>query len=164
MINRSTETDPDTRPCPDCGVILRPNAARGSDERLDNGPLQEATPYLRLSALADKANVYVLDVPQEDADGLAGAIAVGFDKNGELRGMIGLAEDLDEDLCSDVFAFGIAVFVGDTQRITSSTSGSLGIGRERLQPAKKGPGHLAWHMLRTCGRNTPSATFDLESI
>jgi hypothetical protein len=120
-----------------------------------------ATPLSRLSALAEHAGIDVVTMDAEGVGGLAGAIAIGLDEHGQPRTTIGVAEDLDDDLRTDVLAFCVAVVVGDTQRITSSASGCLDIRRERLEPVRQGPGHLAKHMLYTCGRDTPSATFDL---
>jgi hypothetical protein len=147
--------------CPDCGVPLYPLSGSTPDT---TSPLAQPTPFLRLVALAGQTGIHVFDMSPEDAAGLAGAIAVGIDKEGELRATIGIAEDLDEDLRADVLAFGIAVFIGDTKKLTSRLNGVLGIGRDRLQAASEGAGHLAWHLLVSSGRNSPSATFGLVPI
>lgn len=131
---------------------------------MTDGPLAQPTPLLRMRALADQVEIKVTDIPTEDAAGLAGFVAVGYTEEGDQRGLIGLAEDLDDDLRVDVLAFGIAVFAADAETIANSSDSWLGIGRERLSPVKNGIGHLAWHMLHTCGRDTPSATFDLVSM
>jgi hypothetical protein len=131
---------------------------------MTDSPLTQPTLLLRMRALADQVEIKVLDVPIEEAAGLAGFVAVGYNDEGDQRGLIGLAEDLDDDLRVDVLAFGIAVFAADSETIANSANSWLGIGRERLTPAKKGVGNLAWHMLHTCGRNTPSATFELVSV
>jgi hypothetical protein len=117
-----------------------------------------------MRAIAAQVEIKVTDVPKDDTAGLAGFVAVGYDEDGDERGLIGLAEDLDDDLRVDVLAFGIAVFAADSERIANSANSWLGIGRERLSPAKTGVGHLAWHMLHTCGRDTPSATFELVAV
>jgi hypothetical protein len=131
----------------------------------EDGPLRKASPLLRMSALADYANIHVFDIPGGAAAGLSGAVAVVFDKEkGGTNGAIGLAADLDEDLRTDVLAFAMAVYIADTELLMSQPEGRLGIGRKRLEPAKLGAGRLAYHMVLACGRNTPSATFDLEPI
>jgi hypothetical protein len=100
-------------------------------------------PLSRISALAEDIGVIVFDVPPEATDGLAGAVAVaGIDPDGVLRASIGLAEDLNEQLRSDVLAFGIAVFVGEPGRLLSQANGMLGIGRARLKCAQRGAGYL----------------------
>jgi hypothetical protein len=155
----------DTGRCPDCGVPLVPHLADSGDGRPDGDPLREATLLLRLTALAKQAGVVdVFDMSVQSCAGLAGAIAIGIDKDGNLRATIGLADDLNDELRADVLAFGVAVFVGEPTLLTSRPNGLLGLGRERLLPAKRGPGHLAWHMLYSCGRTTVSATFEVVPI
>jgi hypothetical protein len=156
--------DPDTKPCPDCGQALPDlhSARRGQSK--DNGPLWKPTPLARIWAVAEQAGMRIVDIPKNSTDGLGGAIACALDENEELRGIIFLAEDLDDNTRADILAFGMSVFVGETHRITNTPEGRIGIGRKRLQSAKKGAGHLAWHLLQTCGRTTPSATFSLVHI
>ncbi|MEV4317780.1 hypothetical protein [Actinocrispum sp. NPDC049592] len=129
-----------------------------------DGPLRQPTPLLRIRALAEFTQKHIVNVPKEDAAGTAGFVAIGYDEEGNQRGLIGIAEDLDDGLKADVLAFALAVFAGDSERIANSADGWLAIGRDRLAPAKEGIGYLAWHMLISCGRGTPSATFELLPI
>ncbi|GAA4410171.1 hypothetical protein ACFQV2_12750 [Actinokineospora soli] len=122
-------------------------------------------PFERILALACEIEVDVFDLPADTCGhGFAGAVAVGIDEKNQLRGLVGLADDLDNDLKADTLAFGIAVFAGEPDRIMATAGASLGIGRERQPAASKGPGHLAWHMLYSCGRISPSATFALVDL
>lgn len=165
MTDRRNIPDPDTVPCPDCGLTLGRTRSDHDGEYPDTGPLHEATPFLRLSALANQIGMDIFPVSEHEApDGIGGGIAIALDQQGQLRAIVGLAENMDEDLRTDILAFAIAMFVGDTAKIASRPDGYVGIGRKRLKPPKKGVGHLAWHMARTCGRNTLSATFELVPI
>lgn len=124
-----------------------------------------ANPLERMYALAAEIEVDVLDVPAEVCtDQFCGVVGGGYDQEGQFRGLVGLADDIDDDLRLDALAFGIAVFVAQPDRIAATAAGSLGIGRERRPVAPSGPGHLAWHMLHSCGRTSPSATFDLFDL
>ncbi|WP_285503395.1 hypothetical protein [Actinokineospora sp. NBRC 105648] len=136
------------------------------DRDEDNAFLTEElmTPVGRLYDVADKAHIIVFDVTAEDAEGYAGAVGIGFDEQDTRFGLVGLAEDLDDDLRADVLSFGIAAVVGDAARIMAATDGYLAIERTRRPAAQAGVGHLAWHIARSCGRATPSATFDLVDI
>lgn len=122
------------------------------------------TPVARLMALAMGTGTRVVDVPAAHSVGLAGLVGVGSDEDGEPQGMVGLTDDLDDDLRADVLAFGLAVLVGTPEILSESPDGILGISRERLPQADKGAGNLAWHMLQTCGRESPSTTFRLMII
>jgi len=122
------------------------------------------TPVARLMALAMETNVRVFDVPAQRSLGLAGLVGAGSDGNGDPRCSIGLTDDLDDDLRADVLAFGIAVLVGTPELLDESPDGVLGISRERLEQHESGPGNLAWHILQTCGRESPSTTFRLLVI
>ncbi|WP_434446829.1 hypothetical protein [Lentzea sp. E54] len=128
-----------------------------------NDPLL-TTPVARLMALAMGTDIRVFDVPAERSVGLAGLVGLGSDKNGEPKCMIGLTSGLDDDLRADVLAFGLAVLVGTPEILDESPDGILGISRHRLPQADHGPGNLAWHMLQTCGRESPSTTFQLMII
>lgn len=128
-----------------------------------NDPLL-TTPVARLMALAMGTDVRVFDVPTARGAGLAGLVGLGLDEDGEPRPTIGLADDLDDDLRADVLAFGLAVLVGTPEILGESPDGVLGISRERLPQADNGPGNLAWHMVQTCGRESPSTTFQLMII
>jgi hypothetical protein len=164
MTDASTDDLPAVT-CPDCGKELRgPLLTRANKDYNPKGPLWKDTPFERLSAIARDARIHLVDIPEADTDGLAGAIATGHYPTGELRAIIFLAEDLDHDTRTDVLAFAIAVFVGEPNRITSQPKGYIGITRDRLPPATKGAAHLAWHMLWTCGRRSPSATFKLTRM
>lgn len=79
--------------------------------------------------------------------------------DGEPLCSIGLTDDLDDDLRANVLAFGLAVLVGTLDILDESPDGVLGISRQRLPQADNGLGNLAWHMLQTCGRESPSTTF-----
>lgn len=163
MESENWKVDPDTLPCPVCGVTVRRDAASNTEGNNIDDPML-ATPVARLYAVAAEAGVVVGDIPPDESDGFAGAVAVGFDERSEMHGMVYLAEDLDDDLRADVLAFGIAVLVGDSACVVDTPNRCIGIGRERLPAARKGVGHLAWHMLRSCGRDTYSATFELVSV
>jgi hypothetical protein len=122
------------------------------------------TPLARLMALAMGTNVRVFEVPAAQSAGLAGLVGVGSGTDGEPQCKIGLTDDLDDGLRADVLAFGLAVLVGTPEVLDESPDGVLGISGERLPQAGNGPGNLAWHMLETCGRVSPSATFRLMVI
>lgn len=128
-----------------------------------NDPLL-TTPTARLMALAMGTGIRVFEVPAAHSAGLAGLVGLGSDDDGEPQCKIGLTDDLDDDLRADVLAFGIAVLVGTPEILDESPDGVLGISRERLPQANNGPGNLAWHMVQTCGRESPSTTFRLMII
>lgn len=145
-------------PCPVCGIGMRPQVTgAGSDSPLDDPLL--STPVARLCAVALQADIQVFDVPADTCPGLAGTVGAGPG-----GGLLGLADDLDDDLRADVLAFGIAVLAAASSTVGSAPEGYLAIGRSRLPAARGGIGHLAWHMARTCGRDTPSATFELAAL
>jgi hypothetical protein len=133
------------------------------DDASINDPLL-STPTARLLALAMGTGTRVFDVPAAHSAGLAGLIGVSSDDNGAPQCSIGLTDDLDDDLRADVLAFGLAVLVGTPEVLEESPDGVLGISRQRLPQAGNGPGNLAWHMLQTCGRESPSTTFQLMII
>ena len=135
----------------------------GQGDAAINDPLL-STPVARLLALAMGTGVRVFDVPAAHSVGLAGLVGVSSDKDGEPQCSIGLTDDLDDDLRADVLAFGLAVLVGTPEILDESLGGILGISRQRLPQASNGPGNLAWHMLQTCGRESPSTTFRLMII
>jgi hypothetical protein len=122
------------------------------------------TPTARLMALAMGTGTRVVDVPAARSVGLAGLVGISTSEDGEPQGMIGLTDDLDDDMRADVLAFGLAVLVGTPEVLGESPDGILGISRQRLPQADNGPGNLAWHMLQTCGRESPSTTFRLMII
>jgi hypothetical protein len=157
------EHNPDRTPCPVCGVVLHQEMV-GDDGGSNVIDALLSTPMARLCALAMEAGMTIEDISDDEACDLAGAVSVGFDQDGEIHGMLSIAEDLDDDLRTDILAFGIAVYVGEARRIVETPGGYVGIGRDRLPAARRGAGHLAWHMARSCGRDTPSATFDLVGI
>jgi catechol 2,3-dioxygenase-like lactoylglutathione lyase family enzyme len=128
-----------------------------------NDPLL-TTPAARLMALAMGTDIRVFDLPAARSAGLAGLVGVSSGEDAEPRCMIGLSDDLDDDLRADVLGFGLAVLVGTPEILENSPDGVLGISRQRLPQADSGPGNLAWHMVRTCGRESPSTTFQLMII
>ena len=138
----------------------RMNDPAGNGGASINDPLL-TTPTARLMALAMGTDIRVFEVPVAHSAGLAGLVGVGADENNEPQCKIGLTDDLDDDLRADVLAFGIAVLVGTPEILGKSPDGVLGISRQRLPQADNGPGNLAWHMLQTCGRESPSTTFRL---
>lgn len=138
------------------------NTAAGGEASI-NDPLL-TTPTARLMALAMGTGIRVFEVPAAHSAGLAGLVGLGSDEAGEPQCKIGLTDDLDDDLRADVLAFGLAVLVGTPEILDESPDGVLGISRQRLPQADNGPGNLAWHMLQTCGRESPSATFRLMII
>ncbi|SMC54045.1 hypothetical protein SAMN05660733_00363 [Lentzea albidocapillata] len=139
------------------------NDPAGSGGASINDPLL-TTPTARLMALAMGTDIRVFEVPVAHSAGLAGLVGIGSDENDEPQCKIGLTDDLDDDLRADVLAFGIAVLVGTPEVLGNSPDGVLGISRQRLPQADNGPGNLAWHMLQTCGRESPSTTFRLMII
>jgi hypothetical protein len=141
----------------------RRNDPAGGGGAAINDPLL-TTPTARLMALAMGTNIRVFEVPVAHSAGLAGLVGVGSGANGEPQCKIGLTDDLDDDLRADVLAFGIAVLVGTPEILEKSPDGVLGISRQRLPQADNGPGNLAWHMVQTCGRESPSTTFRLLVI
>jgi hypothetical protein len=141
----------------------RTNDPAGESGAPINDPLL-STPIARLLALAMGTGTRVFDVPAADSVGLAGLVGVSSGDNGEPQCSIGLTDDLDDDLRADVLAFGLAVLVGTPEILDDSPDGVLGISRQRLPQAGNGPGNLAWHMLQTCGRESPSTTFKLMII
>lgn len=141
----------------------RRNDPAGSGGAAINDPLL-TTPTARLMALAMGTDIRVFEVPVAHSAGLAGLVGVGSGANGEPQCKIGLTDDLDDDLRADVLAFGIAVLVGTPEVLEKSPDGVLGISRQRLPQADNGPGNLAWHMVQTCGRESPSTTFRLLVI
>jgi hypothetical protein len=136
--------------------------AGNGDASIDDPLL--TTPLARMMALAMGTDVRVFEVPAAHSAGLAGLVGVGSGPDGEPQCKIGLTDDLDDDLRADVLAFGLAVLVGTPEVLDESPDGVLGISRQRLPQAGNGPGNLAWHMLQTCGRESPSATFRLMII
>lgn len=149
-------------PCADCEAPLQ----RGIPEDLDypaDGPLRQPTPLLRMTALVQKEGIVVTDLAAASTGRLAGAIALAVDERQQLRAVVGLADDLDEDLRTDLLAFALALFVGDPNRLADQPDARLGLGRKRL-PSARGVGHLAFHMVYGCGRDTPSATFELVPL
>ncbi|CAM4098392.1 hypothetical protein KIPE111705_40285 [Kibdelosporangium persicum] len=162
MARNRTSTHARAKLCYVCGVELR-RRYLDADYPSD-GPLRAATPYLRMVALAADSGVDVFEVSATVAEGLGGAVGVGFDSSDAVRGTIGLAEDLDEDLRTDILAFGFAVFADIPREIAAMPNRAVGIKRERRARARHGPGHLAWHMLYSCGRDTESATFTLVRL
>jgi hypothetical protein len=150
-------------PCSGCEVPLQRGLPDDCDDYPADGPLRQPTPLLRVTAMAQDTGMILTVIPADDTGGLAGAIGVGVDEAGRLRAVVGLADDLDEDLRIDVIAFAVALFVGAPKRLIETPDGRIGLGRERL-PSASGPGHLAFHMAYSCGRDTPSATFELVPI
>ncbi|WP_125726786.1 hypothetical protein [Kibdelosporangium aridum] len=128
-----------------------------------DGPLTKSTPLQRVLALADTTNVDVFDLTDGTPADVS-ALATLSQDNDNLAATIGLAPDLTDDLRTDVIAFAIALIVAMPQTITSTPKGAIAISRTRLDPATDGPGHLARHMLYTCGRTTPSATFAVAAV
>ncbi|MFC0105646.1 hypothetical protein [Kibdelosporangium aridum] len=153
----------DAELCPDCGhPLVRPSVQNLIGYPKD-GPLTKPTPLQRVLALAEKANVDVSDITDGTADDTSALVAV--DQNTDnFAATLALAPDLPEDLRTDVIAFAIALIVGTPQAITDTPNDAIAISRIRLAPTKEGPGHLARHMLCTCGHTTPSATFAITAL
>ncbi|ONI77086.1 hypothetical protein ALI144C_33885 [Actinosynnema sp. ALI-1.44] len=129
-----------------------------------DGPLREATPYRRMTGLAAHAGLDVFELPADNAQGLAGAVQVVVDRAGKTRATVGLAQDLDEGLRTDVLAFAVALFADQADRIQKTPNSAIGIRREPQPPDATGPGHVAWHMAEACGRETTSATFTVVEL
>lgn len=149
--------------------MIRRIMGEGTEDPAGNGDAviddpMLTTPLARMMALAMGTDVRVFEVPVAHSAGLAGLVGVGSGPDGEPQCKIGLTDDLDDGLRADVLAFGLAVLVGTPEILDESPDGVLGISRERLPQAGNGPGNLAWHMLQTCGRESPSATFRLMII
>src|ERR1043165_9875194 len=159
MPTRSTNPRQNATPCPDCGVSLtRPNPAKLPNYPTDGAPTKP-TPYLRILALAAETGIDVFDFPNAIPKELGAAITLSLDDNDKLRATVGLDPHLDEDPRTDLLAFAIALFSAEPKRIANTPNAALGISKTRLTPAKHGPGHLAWHVLHSCSRDVPSATF-----
>lgn len=154
--DRST---PDQLPCPRCGVVLRDAGPPSSRSILDQSAF--TTPLARLLALASEVGMMVEAVSREVMMDLAGAVSIGYDEKGEARSITFLAEDLGDELRADVLAFAIALFAAEPDRISAAPDGFVGIGSQRRSDPGRGTGHLAWHMARSCGRETSSTTFDV---
>jgi hypothetical protein len=148
-------------PCPDCGVPLTDPSAQHQPDYPANGPLRQPTPYLRLAATAEQADAHIFDLPNDIHPELAAAIALRFDDNNHIHAIISLATDLEDDLRTDVLAYALALYIADPTHIANQPDAILTISRTRLPPTTHGPGHLAWHLLHSCGRNATTATFDL---
>jgi hypothetical protein len=148
-------------PCPDCGVALTDPSVQHQPDYPTDGPLRQPTPYLRLAATAEQAGAHIFDLPNDIHPELAAAIALRFDDNDHIHAIISLATDLDEDLRTDVLAYALALYIADPLHIANQPDAILTISRTRLPPTTHGPGHLAWHLLHSCGRNATTATFDL---
>lgn len=153
----------DTVPCPVCGDE-RLRFLRFDNYGIDIHDPLLTTPVARLCAVAAEMGIMVQDLPADKTDGYAGGVALGSNDKGDIRGMICLSEDLDDGLRADALGFGIAVLIADTGRVANTPDAYLGLGMERLPAARMGAGHLAWHMVRLCGRITSSATLELVDI
>lgn len=163
MESGRSDIDPATIPCPACGdTALRSFSFHNYG--IDIGDPMLATPVARLCAVAVEMNILVQDLAADKTDGYAGGLALGYNDRGDVRGMICLSEDLDDDLRADALGFSIATLVTDSARIAKTPDAYIGLSMERLPAARIGPGHLAWHMVRCCGRITTSATFELVDI
>ncbi len=155
--------NPDLLPCPVCGVVIgNPESVKGRTGIAGDSML--TTPLARLYAVATETDITVLDLSTEEASGLGGAVALGFDDQGNVLRLVFLANDLTDELRADVLAFSMSVIAADKDRVRDTPHRYMGIGRQPLPPATKGPGHIAWHMLRTCGRESSSATFEVVDI
>ena len=146
-------------PCPDCGVALTDPSVQHQPDYPADGPLRQPTPYLRLAATAEQTGAHIFDLPNDIHPELAAAIALRFDDKDQIHAIISLATDLDEDLRTDVLAYALALYIADPHHIANQPDAILTISRTRLPPTTHGPGHLAWHLLHSCGRNTLSAMF-----
>ena len=146
--------------CRVCGIPMGKVSGHSGDGSVINDPTL-TTPADRLCAAAAKIGVDVIDAPPEIAGDTAGAVATGFDKSGELRGIVAVAQDLDEGLRTDAIAFGLATFLAEPERIVAAPEGFLMFSRNRIADTEPGPGHLARHMAFRCGRETRSATFEI---
>lgn len=155
--------EPTTTRCPTCGDS-GPRRFSFHYFGIDVDDPLLATPVARLCAVAVGFGILVQDLDADQCEGHAGGLAIGFNERGEAYGMICLSEDLDDGLRADALAFGIAVLIADPARVRNTPDAYIGLGRERLPAARRGTGHLVWHMLRLCGRITPSATFELVDI
>ncbi|MBE1461366.1 hypothetical protein [Kibdelosporangium phytohabitans] len=164
MPTRRTNPRQNTTPCPDCGVPLtRPNPADLPNYPID-GALTKPTPYLRVLALAPAANIDVFDFSHPIPDELGAAITLALDDNDQLRATIGLDPHLNEDLRTDLLAFAIALYTAEPERIDNTPNAALGIPKTRVRAARRGAGHLAYHIAFSCGRKTSSATFDSREL
>ncbi|MPZ00547.1 MAG: hypothetical protein GEU97_21725 [Actinophytocola sp.] len=152
----------DQLPCPVCGVT--PAATQPVGSGVVHDP-SLPSPWERLCALAREADIEVCQLAPELSDhDVAGAVAINCDDNAGPPGLVALAEGLDDDTRTDVLAFGIAMFTTEHEQPPGDPVITFGIRRHRLPAAPSGVGHLAWHMLRTCGRLTSSATFDVVPL
>src|SRR5882672_5099029 len=146
--------------CRVCQVPMRKLSGHSHEESVIDDPML-TTPTARLCAAAARVGVEVIDAPREIASDTAGAVITGFDEEGELHGIVAVAEDLDDGLRADAIAFGLAMFVAEPERIMAVEGGFLVFSRNRIADTEPGPGHLARHMAFSCGRETRSATFEI---
>ncbi|MPY77860.1 MAG: hypothetical protein GEV04_05070 [Actinophytocola sp.] len=150
----------DQLPCPVCGLTV------GSPLLSKPGVVHDpslTSPLARLRALARDVDIEVAELPPELGDDeVAGAVAIRCDDRAG-RGVVALADGLDDAAKADVLAFGLAVCAVHDQPRDDPVI-TVGIRRQRLPPARSGAGHIAWHILRTCGRLTSSATFDVVPL
>lgn len=159
-----TEPHPDTLPCPVCGITLRNTALRREPAGHTIYDPSLTTPWARMRFLASKAGVTIDELPKDVRAGLGGAVSIGCDEDGVQHALVALAEDLDDNLRTDILAFGLAMVAVEPNLVAYAPGSSLGIRREALPPANSGIGHVAWHMARSCGRDTPSAMFELVNL
>jgi hypothetical protein len=151
-------------PCPDCGVALTDPSVQNQPDYPKDGPLRQPTPYLRLAATAEQAGAHIFDLPTDIHPELVAAIALRFDADNQIQAIISLATDIDENLRTDVLAYALALYTADPLHIANQPDAILTISRTRLPPTTHGPGHLAWHLLHSHGRQIQSATFRLINL
>jgi hypothetical protein len=160
MAVEDCSTDFSERICRVCRMPMRKPSDQSHEESVIDDPML-TTPTAQLCAAAAKVGVDVIDAPREVAGGTAGVVIIGFDEEGELHGIVAVAEDLDDDLRADAIAFGLAVFVADPERIMAAQGGFIVFSWNRIADTEPGPGHPARHMAFRCGRETRPATFEI---
>jgi hypothetical protein len=153
-----------TRPCPDCCVGLTDPSIQQHLDYPKDGPLRQPTPYLRLAGVAEQASAHIFALPNNIHPNLAAAIALRHDSKDHIHAIISLATNLDEDLRTDLLAYALAIYIADPHQIAGQPDAILTISRTRLPPTQRGPGHLAWHLLHSCGRDAPQPIFDTMQI
>lgn len=113
----------------------------------DRETKHRSTDTEQVAAMAATAGTHVLDVPSSDSEGLAGVVGIGYDDAGQLHGMIGLADDLDDGLRADVLTFRLAMVVGgrhrgQPERVSGNWWAATAIGTARTCPSGMAHGAL----------------------
>jgi hypothetical protein len=155
--------NPDLLPCPVCGFVMGRTRLTSDSTSIKDDPAL-TTPLQRLSALATAADISVFDISPKGIANLGSIITPGFNTEGTLTWEVYIASDLNDNLHAEILAFSLVTVAEFDELGTDTTNIYTGVLRDRLLAAKTGPGHVAWHILRSCGHNSTSATFGVVSF